>query len=242
MYKDLSLLLDLQEIDKALILISEKCAKIENSIRAKECENLLAMIQKEINELNLEIDERKKEIRNIERDTIHHQDTIKELDDEIYSGENNSKELHYLLYEKDKNKKSIDDFENSLMVLLEENESSINRVQELKAKEFKLDSDYQEINSIEGKAKEELRYEKEVLLDSREHLISKISERILINYEDRKERLNYKFVCEVDDSAICGGCFVKLPMIVFKNITNKKVARCDECGRYLVYKQLTETP
>ncbi|MFP4457215.1 MAG: zinc ribbon domain-containing protein [Clostridia bacterium] len=235
MYKDLSLLLEVQDIDKSLIKKQEKLDKLKEPLELRTCVSHLEEIERNLNGLVSKVEERKRKVSVLERDIRHYQNLTKELDDEIYSGKSNSKELHYLIYEKDKNKETIESSELELMDLLEKNERDSEYITRLKLQKDQMVKKYDDIKQTIEKKENDLLSAKEGLRKKRELLESQISDSILKKYEEKKERLNYKFVCRIDDVAMCTGCHVKLPSRVFKNLTNNEVERCDECGRYLLH-------
>jgi predicted nucleic acid-binding Zn-ribbon protein len=160
---------------------------------------------------------------------------VKELDEEIYSGKSNSKELHYLIYEKDKNKEEIQDLEVKMLNLLENSERDKEYLMRLKQQKSEMNQKYNEIKNNINSKKAKLLQKKKSLEEKREEIILELPSRLIEKYEDKKERLNYKFVCQIDESGMCTGCHVKLPSRVIKNLYNSEVQRCDECGRYLIH-------
>ncbi len=235
MYKELAQILRLQEIDKDLIITKKNINKIKNSSKLKAAIDHLKKIDMNLEELEKNFANRKLQLRSLEREVIHSQNLIKGLDEEIYSGKNNSKELHYLIYEKENNSENIQNLEEEMMVLLEDNEKEKEYLSRLKKQKNEMQQRFKNIKKNLDAKKNELDSKVFSLETEREKIVSLLPDDLYSKYNDKKERLNYKFVCQIDQSGMCLGCHVKLPSRVIKNLYNKEVQRCDECGRYLIY-------
>ncbi len=234
MRESLVYLLQLQDIDLEIAELEKKMRALEEAEQIQAAAVLLEKALDQVEQTRERLRVNNRRIKDLENKLEDRQAVIKELDEKIFSGESSSKELSFLIKSKDHERAAQAKLEEILfqtLEALEELNSAMLIAETALAAEEKR---YQEVKEAVMQEAGDDRVALAELKSRQSELHEKIDNKLLRSYLSKSKRLNYRFVCAVDDKAVCEGCRVKLPSRVFKRLLSGEIARCDECGRYLI--------
>ncbi len=236
MYQQILLLYDIQTIDLEIEKIQEKYNRLKNAPNLKKTVDLKNALTKSWENTHLEIKEKKKELRQAEMDLIEMAQHLELIENKIYDSKTSSKELQFLLKEKEAEQNRSNELEIGIIKLLE----LIDTKEDLQSKQKNTLRDINKkiaVLNSEISSKVEVVEEKLANLNNRRILlIKKLDHKVQKEYVNKRVRLKHKMVSTVNDDRICSGCNVRISSQAFKKVHEKKVARCEECGRYLIIK------
>jgi len=230
--KDLSLLLDLQEIDDQLgelerskIYLPEMILNLENEIKGLEKaiadnDKSLQDSQREQRVLELEIEVDKQELEKYQKQMR----VIK-----------TNKEYDALTAEIDSKKQSIVDKEERILALMAAADEALEKITELKANleqvrvrnSEQLEMLNSQASTLQAKIDEKLRKRNEVVKD--------VNKQVVGIYERIRKGKGGMVVVPIRKRA-CSGCFKQIPPQRVQEIRRgDRIFSCDNCGRILIW-------
>ncbi|MEN8262469.1 MAG: C4-type zinc ribbon domain-containing protein [Nitrospirota bacterium] len=234
MNEQLKLLIDLQDVDSAVLLIAEQIESLparldQFKIPLKEAKEAFQKAQAK----NESLIKKKKE-KDLKLDEI--QDTIDKM--KSRSGEvKTNKEYDAHLKEIESFKKNIYKTEDEILALMEgiENFSSELKDEEIKIK--KVEEEYKQQEKVIGEEQKKLHADMETQKARRNEFIDKLEKGNYRQYINLLERSGGKAVVETKNE-VCYGCNTNIPPQLFNDIKkNEGIFTCFYCKRFLFFKE-----
>lgn len=231
----LELLYRFQEMER-------KEQELEHSLKTLPQLKELKRIKEEFNQNQKKLEVTKEIYLNISR-------KLKKAEDQVNGLEEKQKELNKLLYAGTiKNAKELENMEqqnkvlseqiscgsDEIIRLLEDKESIRNELAEI---EHELKAEYQEFNKLKleyNRVKLNIEMEMKSMGEDKKELLSKLDEKSLIWYEERKGKFKGTPVAKILENHACSGCRNLIPITIVKEArTAIGSTYCEKCGRVL---------
>jgi predicted nucleic acid-binding Zn-ribbon protein len=230
----LKLLIELQELDTAIVSIADNIALLPRKLAQfedplKEASTLFESTKKKSETLN-----KKKHDKDLELDEVQDKiDKLKTRSNDIKT----NKEYEAHRKEIEAFEKNIHKIEDDILALMEAIEAFAGDVQKEEAKVKSAEEDFK----IQGKLIEEkkikLNSEIDICKAKRNDFASRIDKNIYDQYMQKFERLGGLAVVQVENE-ICLGCNTNIPPQLFNDIKEtSKTYTCYYCKRFLYYQE-----
>jgi len=234
MYEQCLRLFEIQKIDVKLEELFLKKEKLKTSNELIQIQAHKSNLQSQWDLIHQQLTEDRRELRQSEYDLSEIGMHVEELNGKIFDSATKSKELQFLLQEKDVFQEKTNKIETdiiNLLITIEKNEHLQNAQKELLIDiNDRIDKLSAELKVAIINAEEDI----SALKNDRQRWALGIDEKLFKEYESKRKRLKNEMVSLVDNSQVCQGCHVKISNRAFKKLLEKEVARCEECGRYLL--------
>ena len=237
MNEQLSLLVELQEIDSSILSLADKIELLPGKLEQFKTplEEIRASFQK-LKSKNEDLNKRKKN-KDLELEEIQDKiDKLRSRNAEIKT--NREYEAHLKEIEGfEKNKAKIED---EILSLMEDIENFTKNLQEEELKIRKAENDFQEREKTLEEEKRKLEAEMEIQKAKRKDFIAGIDEEIYGRYMTLLNRSGLAVVLAKDE--VCLGCNYNIPPQLYNDIKrNDGIFTCFYCKRFLYYKEPPST-
>jgi len=230
----LKLIIELQELDTAIVSIADNIALLPRKLAQfedplKEASTLFESIKKKSETLN-----KKKHDKDLELDEVQDKiDKLKTRSNDIKT----NKEYEAHRKEIETFEKNIYKIEDDILVLMEAIEAFAGDVQKEEEKVKSAEEDFK----IQGKLIEEekikLNSEIDICKAKRDDFATRIDKNIYDQYMQKFERLGGLAVVQVENE-ICLGCNTNIPPQLYNDIKEtSKTYTCYYCKRFLYYQE-----
>jgi len=230
--RQLGLLIDLQDIDLQIQRIEKRDAEIPLQIKElqKESESQKHAYETEIQSAEgIEKERRKKE-----RELEVKESSVAKLKDQLLSVKTN-REYQALLHEIENVKNNISQFEEEILLLIEEGETAAKNVKERVLEMEKSKKRFMEQKQEKEQELERLHQHKRNLDSRKESIRKEVSDEILKRYDKVRENRNGLAVVAAKDGS-CQGCSMNLMPQLFQEVKqNLKIYSCPHCQRIMYY-------
>ena len=234
MNDQLKLIIELQELDTAIVSIADNIALLPRKLAQfedplKEASTLFESIKKKSETLN-----KKKHDKDLELDEVQDKiDKLKTRSNDIKT----NKEYEAHRKEIETFEKNIYKIEDDILVLMEAIEAFAGDVQKEEEKVKSAEEDFK----IQGKLIEEekikLNSEIDICKAKRDDFATRIDKNIYDQYMQKFERLGGLAVVQVENE-ICLGCNTNIPPQLYNDIKEtSKTYTCYYCKRFLYYQE-----
>ncbi|QEK12339.1 hypothetical protein FQB35_08100 [Crassaminicella thermophila] len=225
----------LQEAESAL----EKYEKIlKDIIKSKEIGDKIQEHKKikNIYETKIrEIQDKKYELRKLEKENQDIEYKRKSVKDKLYSGRiNEAKQLELLLNEQEEIEKEMGVIDTDILVMMEEVEKMEEEIKQIYMKMCKMGSMIKKMLMDRKIRKSDMEKRiKEKILE-KEEILKKINKKNIQIYMDikSKKRKPVAFI----QSDICTGCHMDVPIMMITKLRKQEIITCTNCGRILYCK------
>lgn len=232
MHEQLKFLIELQEIDSAILSMAERIEQLPRTLNKfkaplKEANDLLQKSKTKYEVLN-----KKKKDRNMQLDDI--QDKINKLKSRSNEIKTN-KEYNAHLKEIEVFGKNIYKIEDEILAIMEEVEAfdKIFIEEEMKVKKAEDEFKHQEKILLEEQQKLQVELEKEKA--RRNDFASRIEKEYYAQYMVLLKRLGDKAVAETKNE-MCHGCNTNIPPQLYNDIRkSERIYNCFYCNRFLYF-------
>ena len=235
--EQLKLLVELQEIDSAILSINEKIESYPRKLEQFKAplDNAREAFHKF--KTNSEILEKKKKKRDLELEEV--QDKINKLkarSSEIKT--NKEYEAHLKEIESfEKNKYKIED---DILAIMEDLEAFGGEVRKEEIKVKETEAEFSKQEKILDEEKKKIEAELEVLKAKRKDFVSRLDEEIYHQYKTLRNRLGGIAVVQTVNE-FCLGCHTNIPPQLYNDIkSTDNIHTCFYCKRFLYYKEPVE--
>jgi predicted nucleic acid-binding Zn-ribbon protein len=234
MEEQLSLLIQLQEIDANIRIQSEQKKKLPEALAALErrrtaANDDLAMVKESLQTAQKNKRERDKDLE-VGAQKI---DKLKARASEIKT----NKEYQALLKEIEAAEQESKAIEDDILLLMEKGDGAAAQItaaeQRARQEEEAIQAEQKQHEAEFAKLEEGLK----AVEMARQELISRIKPSILAQYQKLLASKNGIAMAEARNEA-CSGCYMSIPPQVFVNVKkNESIITCPNCGRILFYKE-----
>ncbi len=241
MMNQLELVWELEKYNSMIDDCKQSLVELENSIKlidkTKEYEELEIRAKRYKNK----IEGNKSQIEKLERLLKDYNYTRKKIHDDLYGGIiTDLKQLEHLSKERESLIERIDEVEMKILNLMDENDSLSASFKETKTG---VDTLYVELGEIKKSVSmeiEDLQVKIEDAKFKRNTTRSNIDKSLLNRYEKIRSNKG-KGIVEFSNK-ICGGCNVKIPVYLLRDLKKRQeIVYCESCGRLLYYKEEEES-
>jgi uncharacterized protein len=234
MEEQLSLLIQLQEIDANIRIQSEQKKKLPEALAALErrraaANDDLAMVKESLQTAQKNKRERDKDLEV----GVQKIDKLKARASEIKT----NKEYQALLKEIEAAEQENKAIEDDILLLMEKGDGAAAQItaaeQRARQEEETIQDEQKQHEAEFAKLEEELK----AVEMARQELISRIKHSILAQYQKLLASKGGIAMAEARNEA-CSGCYMSIPPQVFVNVKkNESIITCPNCGRILFYKE-----
>ncbi len=230
-------LLLLQEIDGEIVREEEKQKRLPSRIR--EIEEGIDGIERKQQGSKENLKELQVKIKRKEIDAKAINTKIDQHQDELYGGKiNDIKELKQLQQVIESMKKDRDKVEESLLVLMDEEDTLKSELNAIDQELVRLNRRLEHIKEEVRKQEEEINRRIEEKNKQRSEIAAKINNRDLMERYDMLWNAKEGRVVVEIDSPTCGGCNLSLPSdIIYHLQRDDLLITCPNCNRILIWKE-----
>ncbi len=234
MNEQLKFLIELQELDSAILSIAEKAESLPRKL--EQYKTPLKEAHDAYQKANLSYDSlnKKKKDKDLKLDEI--QDKVNKLKTRGSDIKTN-KEYEAHLKEIQVFEKNMSDIEDEILVMMEEIDSF---EKELKSEELKVKKAEEELKEQEvilGSEQKQFQADLDKEKAKRAEFVSRIKEEHYRSYMNLMDRLGDKVVVETKNE-VCLGCNTNIPPQLYNDIRkNDELQHCFYCTRFLYYKE-----
>jgi len=230
-------LIKLQELDLQITQISQKMETEPEALLTLKQE--LAKAQEELAEAQKELAEKEKIKKDAEWELEECENRIKKSKQKMLEVKTN-KEYQALLTEIDELEKMSSEWEEKILVALEEIEKAKKNVAEREKKVKELEQRLSEAKKRLESAFTNLKKELVELRKKREEMVQTVPEDLLRRYDFIRERRNGRAVVAVD-AEVCEGCNMHIPPQQYNELLRSdKFMTCPTCQRIIYWKGILE--
>ncbi|MDL1969942.1 MAG: C4-type zinc ribbon domain-containing protein [Candidatus Desulfofervidaceae bacterium] len=230
-------LIKLQELDLQITQISQKMKTEPEALLTLKQE--LAKAQEELAEAQKELAEKEKIKKDAEWELEECENRIKKSKQKMLEVKTN-KEYQALLTEIDELEKMSSEWEEKILVALEEIEKAKKNVAEREKKVKELEQRLSEAKKRLESAFTNLKKELVELRKKREEMVQTVPEDLLRRYDFIRERRNGRAVVAVD-AEVCEGCNMHIPPQQYNELLRSdKFMTCPTCQRIIYWKGILE--
>jgi len=230
----LKLLIELQELDTAIVAIADNIALLPHKLAQfedplKEASTLFESIKKKSETLN-----KKKHEKDLELDEVQDKiDKLKARSSDIKTNkefEAHGKEIAVF-------EKNIHKIEDDILLLMEAIEAFAGDVQKVEEKVKSAEEDFKKQEKLIEEEKDKLNAEIDICKAKRDDFATRIDKNIYDQYMQKFDRLGGLAVVQVENE-ICLGCNTNIPPQLYNDIKETgKTYTCYYCKRFLYYQE-----
>jgi predicted nucleic acid-binding Zn-ribbon protein len=228
MDEQLSLLIQLQEIDGKIRMLAEQKKRLPEALAALEGKHAAVKADLEKAKENLQMAQKNKRDRDKDLEVgIQKVEKLKERTSEI----KNNKEYQALLKEIEtfeQENKAIEDDILSLMEKIDAASAAITAVEkQAKDEEAAIQAEQKDLEAAFGKVGDELK----AIEQARQEHVSRINPAVFAQYQKLLISKGGIAIAEARGEA-CSGCYMSIPPQAFVNVKkNESIITCPQCGR-----------
>jgi predicted nucleic acid-binding Zn-ribbon protein len=220
---------ELQRID---LEIDEINTVLDSVVREIDDRSKILDAESELNSFKEHLKDIEKKRRDLEYEVEDLQKNISQLNEKLFSGKvKNPKELLSMEQEKNIFQASLSGKEDSLLELMEDEESTNKDLQQQKMHLKKVETEWEKEQKALHTKKDELDHRLNELSHKRQELINGVELHSLQIYDVVRTRKG-NAVVKVEQGR-CQGCHIKLSMNEWQKARTGVLVQCSSCGRIL---------
>jgi hypothetical protein len=224
-------LLDVQKVDLRIQGLETEASAIPRQI--KEWDSSLGSQKDEMARLKQEVEEKRKEQRQLERSLEQKQAALVKFNAQLPMIKTN-REYKAILLEVDLVEKEMSDIEEKVLFKMDEVEKA---EASARGKQAELQKAQQEIDDEKKRLQQRKQAVEESLQGTRserQHLVSTVEASLLHQYDRIRVHKGGLAVAQLQDES-CGACHMELPPQIVNEVIGGKIHACPSCSRLLYW-------
>lgn len=172
-------------------------------------------------------------LKQMELEVKGYESRVKELEEKLYAGKTlNPKELGGWQAEIKQFGAKKDDIEESMLVLMEENDALNSSIEPLRIQSEEKKAAFELFHKACLEEAERIDGSIESLMERRNVLAKDIDDELLKRYEILRQQKGGIAIAKIQKGN-CGACFMSIPEYIMKKVQTRQIEYCITCGRIL---------